>query len=52
VTALRSLEGRTKIEGLALQRTGASGLRAWLVSDPDDRAVRARLFRVDAFELI
>lgn len=51
VTALRSLEGRSKIEGLALKRTGASGLRAWLVSDPDDRAVRARLFRIEALDL-
>lgn len=51
VAALRLLEGRAKIEGLALRRSGTRDLRAWLVSDPDDRAVQARLFRIDALEL-
>lgn len=51
VRAFRSLEGREKIEGLAVRRTGASDVRAWLVSDPDDRAVPAQLFRIDALGL-
>jgi hypothetical protein len=46
--ALAMFEGREKIEGLAVQRTCAGALRAWVVADPDDRARRAQLFGVDA----
>lgn len=51
VTALAALEGRAKIEGLTVVRTGAGELRALLVADPDDREVRAQLYRIDALEL-
>jgi hypothetical protein len=46
VEALELLEGHEKIEGLAVVRTRAGAREAFVVADPDDRAKRARLFRV------
>lgn len=49
VAALWPLAGREKIEGLVVRRSDGMSVDAWLVSDPDDREVSAKLFRTDPF---